>query len=124
MLGLFAGVALLLAMVGIYGVTAYSIEQRSQEMGIRRALGAQEGDILRMVIGQGLGLTVTGVAFGIGGALALTRVMKSLLFHTSTTDPTTFMAIALLFIGVGLLASYVPARRATRIEPVAALRIG
>lgn len=123
-LGLFAGVALLLAVVGVYGVIAYSVEQRIQELGIRRALGAQNGDILRLVIGQGLGLTLAGVALGIGGALALTRVMKSLLFNTSATDSSTFMAIALLFVVVGLLASYLPARRATRIEPMVALRVG
>jgi putative ABC transport system permease protein len=124
LLGLFAGVALLLALVGIYGVIAYTIAQRTQELGIRRALGAQEGDILRLVIGQGLGLTLAGVAFGIGGALALTRLMKSLLFHTSATDPATYVGIALLFVAVALLASYIPARRAKRIDPMAALRVG
>jgi ABC-type antimicrobial peptide transport system permease subunit len=107
LLGVFAGIALLLAMVGIYGVIAYSVAQRTQEVGIRRALGAQPGDILRLVLGQALALALAGVAIGIG-ALAVTGVMKGLL----------------LFIAVSLAASYVPARRATHIDPMAALRIG
>jgi predicted permease len=124
LLGVFAGVALLLAVVGIYGVIAYTIAQRTQELGIRRALGAREGDIVRLLISQGLGLTLAGVALGIGGALALTRLMNSMLFHTSATDPATFGGIALLFVLVALTASYIPARRATRIDPMAALRVG
>ena len=122
LLGLFAGTALLLTVVGIYGVIAYSVAQRTKELGIRRALGAQQGDILRLVLGQGISLALGGVALGICGAFALTRVIQSLLFHVSATDPTTFMGIALLFIVVALAASYVPARRATRIDPMAALR--
>ena len=124
LLGSFAGVALLLAVVGIYGVIAYSVAQRTQEMGIRRALGAQQGDILRLVLRQALGLSLAGVAIGIGGALALTRVMRSLLFHTSASDPATFAGIALLFVVVALAASFIPARRASRIDPMAALRVG
>jgi putative ABC transport system permease protein len=124
LLGVFAGVALMLALVGIYGVIAYTVVQRTQELGIRRALGAQEGDILRLLIRLGLGLTLAGVALGIGGALALTRLMNSMLFHTSATDPATFGSIALLFVLVALTASYIPARRATRIDPMAALRFG
>ena len=121
LLGVFAGVALLLAMVGIYGVIAYSVAQRTQEVGIRRALGARPGDILRLMMGQALGLALAGVAIGIGGALAVTRVMSGLLFQVSATDPATYAAIALLFIAVSLAASYIPARRATRIDPMAAL---
>jgi predicted permease len=123
LLGSFAGVALLLALVGIYGVISYSVAQRTQEVGIRRALGAQQADILRLVMGQGLGLTLAGIGAGIAGALALTHVMKSLLFHVSETDPATFAGVALLFLFVALAASYIPARRATRIDPMAALRI-
>ena len=122
LLGAFAGVAWLLAAIGIYGVIAYSVAQRTQEMGIRRALGAARGDILRLVLGQGLCLALAGIALGIGGALALTRVMKKLLFEVSATDPITFGGIALLFVLVALAASYLPARRATRIDPMAALR--
>ncbi len=122
LLGSFAGVAVLLALIGIYGVIAYSVAQRTQEVGIRRALGAQRGDILRLVVGQGLALALAGVTLGIGGALALTRVLKDLLFHVSATDPATFAGIAVLFILVALAASYFPAQRAARIDPMSALR--
>jgi putative ABC transport system permease protein len=124
LLSSFAGMALLLAMLGIYGVIAYSVAQRTQEVGIRRAMGAQEGDILRWILGHGLRLTLAGVLLGIGGALALTRVIKSLLFHTTTTDPAAFIGVALLFVVVALLASFIPAHRATRIDPMTALRVG
>jgi len=124
LLGTFAAVALLLAIVGIYGAIAYSVAQRIQEVGIRRALGAQQSDILRLMLRQGLGLTLAGVVIGTGGAFALTRVMKAMLFHVSATDPATFVGIALLFIVVALAASYIPARRATQIDPMAALRVG
>jgi predicted permease len=124
LLGLFAGVALLLAMVGIYGVTAYSVTQRKQEVGIRRALGAQQGDILMLVLRQGLMLAVSGVAVGLAGAFALTRVMKEFLFQVSATDPAAFAGIALLFILVAGAASFIPARRAARVDPMAALRVG
>ncbi len=122
LLGVFAAVALLLAVVGIYGVIAYSVAQQTREVGIRRALGAQRGDILRLVLGKGLGLALGGVALGIGGAFTLTRVMEGLLFHISPTDPATFAAIAILFVVVALAASYIPAHRATRIDPMSALR--
>jgi putative ABC transport system permease protein len=118
----FAVVALLLALTGIYGVIAYSVSQRTQEMGIRRALGASQGDILWLVIGQGFVLMLAGIALGLGGALAVTRVAKTLLFHVSATDPATFAGIAVLFLLVSLAASYIPARRAARIDPMAALR--
>lgn len=123
LLASFAGVALVLALIGIYGVIAYSVAQRTREMGIRRALGAQHRDILRLVVGQGLMLSMAGVAIGIGGAFALTRAMKTLLFHVSATDPATFAGISMTFLLVALTASYLPARRATRIDPIAALRI-
>ena len=123
LLGSFAGVAVLLAVIGIYGVIAYSVAQRTHEVGIRRALGAQHGDILRLVVGQGFGLAAAGVVLGLGGAFALTRVMKDQLFGVSATDPATFAGIALLFILVALVASYIPARRAARIDPMAALRV-
>ena len=122
LLGTFAGVALLLALVGIYGVLAYSVGQRTQEMGIRRALGAQHVDIVMLVLREALGLTVAGTAIGIAGGLALTRVMKGLLFQTSATDPATFAGMAGLFILVAAAASYIPARRATRVDPGRALR--
>jgi putative ABC transport system permease protein len=124
LLGTFAAVALLLAIVGIYGAIAYSVAQRTQEVGIRRALGAQQSDILRLMLRQGLGLTLAGVVIGMGGAFALTRLMKAMLFHVSATDPATFVGIAVLFIAVASAASYIPARRATCIDPMAALRDG
>ena len=124
LLASFAGVAVLLAIIGIYGVIAYSVAQRTQEVGIRRALGAQQSDIVRLVLRQGLLLTLTGSALGIGGALALTRFMTGLLFGVSTTDPATFAGIVLLFLVVALAASLIPARRAARIDPMAALRAG
>jgi ABC-type antimicrobial peptide transport system permease subunit len=124
LLGTFAAVALLLAMVGIYGAIAYSVVQRVQEVGIRRALGAQQSDILKLMLRHGLGLTLAGVVIGTGGAFALTRVMKAMLFHVSATDPATFAGIALLFVVVALAASYIPARRAAEIDPMAALRVG
>jgi predicted permease len=122
LLGGFAIVALLLAAVGIYGVIAYSVTQRTQELGIRRALGAQQTDILWLVTGQGMGLTLAGIGIGIVGALALTRVMKNLLFQVNTTDPVTFCAVAILFVVVASAASLIPAWRATRVDPMSALR--
>jgi predicted permease len=123
LLGSFALVALLLALIGIYGIIAYSVAQRTQELGIRRALGAQQSDILRLVVGQGFRLALTGVAVGIAAAFGFTRLMTTLLFHVTATDPATFIAVALLFLLVALAASYIPARRATRVDPTAALRI-
>ncbi|MGA3029063.1 MAG: ABC transporter permease [Bryobacteraceae bacterium] len=123
LLGAFAGVALLLALIGIYGVISYSVAQRTQEVGIRRALGAQPSDILWLITGQGLVLALAGIALGLGGAFALTRVIETLLFHVSATDPATFAGIALFFLVVALAASYIPARRAAGIDPMAALRV-
>jgi predicted permease len=122
LLGMFAGTGLLLAVVGVYGVISYSVLQRSQEVGIRRALGAQSRDILRLVLGQGLGLMLAGATLGIFAAAALTRLMESLLFQISATDPLTFAAVTLLLFLAGMTASYIPARRATRFEPTEALR--
>ncbi|HWC00438.1 MAG TPA: ABC transporter permease, partial [Bryobacteraceae bacterium] len=124
LLGLFAGIALLLAMVGIYGVIAYSAAQRTHEVGIRRALGAQRSDILRLMLWQGLWFTWIGVALGVGAAFGLTRLLKGLLFGVSATDPMTFAGIALVFLAVALVATFLPAWRAARIDPMEALRIG
>ena len=118
----FAGMALALAAIGIYGLIAYSVVQRTAELGIRRALGAQAGDILRLVVGQCLGLTLTGLAVGIGAALVLTRLMTTLLFQVTATDPSIFAGVALAFIAVALAAACIPAFRATRIDPMVALR--
>lgn len=122
LLSVFAGAAFLIAGVGIYGVMSYSVSQRTQEMGIRIAVGAARGDVLRLVLGQGERAALLGIAVGIAAALALTRLMESLLFGVSATDPLTFTAVALLLTLVALAASYIPARRATRVDPMMALR--
>ena len=120
--GTFALLALLLTAIGIYGVVTYSVAQRTQEMGLRMALGANRGDVLRLVIGQGMRMVVLGVAVGFVAALGLTRLVKTLLFGTSATDPLTFVAVTFLLISVAVLACYVPARRAAALDPLVALR--
>ncbi len=122
LLGVFASLALVLAAVGIYGVMSYSVAQRTREIGIRMALGAQRRDVLRMTVGQGLKLVGIGVGLGLLAAVILTRVMSSLLFGISATDPLTFLSISCVLIGVAMLASLIPALRATRIDPMLALR--
>ncbi|MEN3332202.1 MAG: putative transport system permease protein [Blastocatellia bacterium] len=122
LLGLFAGLATLLAAVGIFGVMNYSVTVRTREIGIRVALGAQPSQVLMLILRQGLLLTLTGIGIGLAGALALTRIMSSLLFGVGATDPLTFAAIVVLLTVVSVIACYIPARRATRVDPVTALR--
>src|SRR5215217_964113 len=121
-LGVFGLVALLLSAIGVYGITSYAVAQRTHEIGIRLALGAQLGDVLRLVLGHGLKLTIIGAALGLFGAFLATRAITSVLYGVSATDPLTFTFVSLLLIGVALVASYVPARRATKVEPLIALR--
>ena len=123
LLAAFAGIAVLLAVIGIYGVMAYSVAQRTRELGIRRALGAQQPHILRLVLVRGMTLALAGTVLGMGGAFALTRLLTDLLFHVKPSDPATFASVAVLFLIVALAASYLPARRAARIDPMAALRV-
>ena len=122
LLGIFASLALVLACVGIYGVISYLVRQRTHEIGVRMALGAQPGDVMRLVVGQGTRMALVGVAIGVGVALGLTRLMANQLFGVSAHDPLTFAAVALLLIVVSVAASYIPARRAMRVDPMVALR--
>lgn len=122
LLTIFAGIALVLAIVGIYGVMSYSVTQRTHEIGIRMAVGAQPWDVFRMVIGQGMMLALIGIVVGLIGAYGLTRLMTTMLFGVEPTDPTTFAAIAVLLTLVALVACYLPSRRATRVDPIESLR--
>jgi ABC-type antimicrobial peptide transport system permease subunit len=122
MLGIAASVALLIGMVGIYGAVAYAAAQRTREIGVRMALGAQTGDVRTMFLRQGLSLTTVGIAIGIGIALVLTRVMSAFLFGVGPMDPITYAAVSALLAAMTLLATYLPARRASHVDPVVALR--
>ena len=121
-LGLFAGLAMLLAAVGLYGVLAYFVSQRTREIGIRLALGARRIEVLRLVISQGLKLVAIGAAIGLAGAFATSRIVQSFLYGLSSTDPATFIGGTLLLTAVTVLACYLPARRAARVDPIEALR--
>ena len=122
LLGIFASLALILASIGVFGVINYSVAQRTHEIGIRLALGAQRGDVFKLIVGHGLILALTGVTIGAIGAIALTRLMAGLLFGVSPTDVTTFVSVSLLVVVVATFACYLPARRATRVDPLVALR--
>jgi putative ABC transport system permease protein len=119
---IFAGLALVLGAVGVYGVISYSVAQRTSEIGVRMAMGAQRRDIQLLILGQGIRIALLGVAVGICGALALTRLMSKLLYGVAATDPATFVAVAILLTTIALVACYIPARRAVRLDPLVALR--
>jgi putative ABC transport system permease protein len=122
LLGTFAILAVLIAASGVYGVTAYSVTRRTHEIGVRVAMGARRDDIMRMMMAQGLRIVLLGIAGGLAGALALSRTLASFLFRTAPTDPLTFVAVSLLLLAVALMAVYIPARRATKVDPMVALR--
>jgi putative ABC transport system permease protein len=121
-LGIFAALALLLATVGIYGVISYTVAQRTREIGVRVALGAQRRNVLALVLGQGMRLVAIGIAIGVLGALALTRTLSSLLYGVSATDATTYATVPLVLGAIALAATYLPASRATRVDPLTAIR--
>ena len=122
LLGTFAVVALLLAAVGIYGVIGYAVSRRTQEIGVRMALGATRANVAGLIVGEGMRIVAIGVAAGLLGAVALTRLMAAMLYGVRATDPLTYVGVAVLLAVVALVASYVPARRATRIDPLVAMR--
>jgi ABC-type antimicrobial peptide transport system permease subunit len=122
LLGVFAALALILSCVGIYGVISYLVSQRTHEIGVRIALGAQRSDVLRLILGQGVRMALIGVAIGIAAALGLTRLMANQLFGVTTHDPLTFGGVAVLLTLVAVAACYIPARRAMRTDPIVALR--
>ena len=122
LLGIFASAALLLAVIGLYGVLGYAVAQRQREIGVRMALGAQRRDVLGLVVGHGMRLTLVGVSIGLMGALALTRFVNSLLFEIKPFDPLTFLTVTVILPGVALFSCWLPARRAARVDPMVALR--
>jgi putative ABC transport system permease protein len=123
MFGVFAALALVLAAIGLYGVLSYSVSQRTRELGVRLALGAQPGHLLRMVTLQGMRMVLAGVLLGLAAAFALARLARSLLFGVAGHDPATFIVVCLALIGISLVACYIPARRAARLDPVESLRV-
>jgi putative ABC transport system permease protein len=122
MFSIFGVIALVLASVGVYGVLSYAVSQRTQEIGVRLALGASRQNVFAMIVGHGARLAAIGILFGVAGAFGVTRVVRSLLYNVSATDPLSFVATAVFLVLVAVLASYVPARRATSVDPLIALR--